>query len=308
MIAADKQIIALLVAGIVERRKVLGAGGQEVEVNVVQGIPDGYLLAYRNGHLNAPLPYWPDFLLIFIDKQKTCVKYLVFAVRIDLNLPGQCEAHLVDMGREDDETQLKENVIKRPYRVKGFTETARISAGFMDSRYRPQAVFQFCLDCYHELGISIWPVRGEGEKEKKSQGDKTERQTESNVRGKILRYVKDWCEKGELMVRYFKDHPLKTIFYSDKLHHRLGWRIWLPKDYPQELASEWTAEVYDEDSDTWIHNAQKRGPNDYGDTGKMLVLWLMEHLPVIISAKTNESEQSAIDHSRAYFTKWVEPA
>ena len=37
----------------------------------------------------------------------------------------------------------------------------KITAGFFDSRYRGQAVYKFCLQCYHELGLQIWPVRGE---------------------------------------------------------------------------------------------------------------------------------------------------
>lgn len=288
VIQVDAKSIEALQAGRVESRRIQGPDGVDIEQNVVLGIPGGYRLAYRRGQFNAALPYHPDFLLLFADKQQSYFKYLVFAVRIDLNLPGMCEAHLVDLGREDDETTLKENVVKRVYHVQGSEEKARITAGFVDARYRGKRVYEFCLECYHELGVSIWPVRGEGEeikKERRKADEGEERRTRETLRGRILRFVKDWCERGELFVRYFKDHPLKTDFYLDKIQKREGWRIWLPLDYPKELASEWTAEVYDEDADVFIHNKQKRGPNDYGDCGKYLVLWLMEHLPAILAQR-----------------------
>lgn len=296
LIAVDDKTVEALKAGRIETRKITTAEGEEVEQTQVLGIPGGYRLAYQQGVFSARLPYVPDALLLFADKQQSFFKYLVFAVRVDETLPGKVEAHLVDMGREDDEDALFANVVQRDYAIMGSEEKARITAGFVDSRYRGQDVFKFCLRCYNELGLQIWPVRGEGEKQSESKrkneiaADTTTRQS---LKGRIMRHIRDWCEGGELYVRYFKDHDLKTAFYSDKIQKRAGWRIWLPLDYPATLAAEWTAEKYNPTDDVWVHNKAKYGPNDFGDCGKYLVLWIMENLAALLKMKGMAAAEEA---------------
>jgi hypothetical protein len=296
LIAVDDKTVEALKAGRIETRRVKMPDGSEIDQTEVLGIPGGYRLAYRQGTFSARLPYAPDALLMFADKQQSYFKYLVFAVRINPDLPGKVEAHLVDIGREDDEDALFQNVIQRDYAIEGQVEPARITGGFVDSRYRGQDVYKFCLRCYHELGVQVWPVRGEGEKESATRrknevpGDTT---TRSSLRGRVFRVIQDWCESGQLMVRYFKDHDLKTSFYADKVQARKGWRIWLPIDYPAALAAEWTAEKYNPTDDEWVHNKAKYGPNDYGDCGKYLVLWMMENLNALLAIHGQEAEDEA---------------
>ena len=69
---------------------------------------------------------------------------------------------------------------------------------------------------------------------------------------------------------------LKSEFYHTRLQSRIDPRPWLPTDTPQVLFNEWTAERYNEEMKTFEHIKSKSGPNDYGDCGKMLYLWLAE--------------------------------
>lgn len=301
IVSTDADTIAALVAGRIETRKIKQPDGTEIEQTTTHGIPGGYRLAYRHGQFSAPLPFRPDQIVIFIDKQKTHLKYSVWSIRIDPALPGQCEAHLIDLGREDDETTLRENVISRTYPIQGDALVAgqtamSITAGFFDSRFRGQAVYKFCLQCFHELGLQIWPVRGEGEKEAfgRQRDASPDRRSRDTARGRMLRYVEDMCDLGKLVVRYFKDHPLQHEL-NDKLTRAPGWRIWLPTDYPAEFAAELTAEKYDATTDTWVHNAQKFGPNDWRDTTKYLVLWLLEHLKPMLAARGIQTTSEAPD-------------
>lgn len=285
VIATDADTIALLVAGRTEVRQVEQPDGSKVEEHITHGLPGGYSLAYVRGKIAQHLSFVPTKLLIFIDKQSSCLKYTVWAVRVDPRLPGQAESYLIDIGRADDETALREQVIQRPYFIVGIQEPMYISAGFMDSRFRGQTVFKFCLTLYHELGLQIWPVRGEGESSgwRRRSDQEVETRSQDTVRGRVLRFVEDRCELGVLVVRYFKDHPMQHEL-NDKLNRKPGWRAWLPNNYPPEFAAELVAEKYDKVADAWVHNEQKYGPNDYRDTMKMLCLWLLEHLDPLLKA------------------------
>lgn len=283
IISTDEKTVKALEAGRIETRKVKMPDGSEVEQTQVHGIPGGYRLAKKRGQFNARLPYRPDRLLILIDKQLTHLKFAVFALRVDAALPGQCEAHLVDLGRADDETQVLHQVILQPYSVEGENEPCFITAGFIDSRHRGQEVYEFCLDCHYHHRLDIWPVRGEGKKVKKGYGD-DERSADGGRSARVMRYVKDFCQRGELMVRYFKDHTLQTLL-NDKITARSGWRLWLPLDYPPEFAAELIAEKYDQTADEWVHNKQKYGPNDWRDCTKYLCLWMLEFLNALLIEK-----------------------
>lgn len=274
LIEVDKATIEALVAGRVERKQIKAADGTIQEVSVTVGIEGGFRLCYKNGNYRAKLPVKPVILLAFADKQKTEIKFLVFAIE----LQPQIGAYLVDVGRVDDEDAYVSDVLQRPYYVEGEKEPMYPQAGFIDSRYRGQAVYKMCLQAA-KLGKQIWPVRGEGDQGRvKKKKDRKDEVRTKLTRGKLMRFVADRCELGPIMVRYFKDHELKTEFYLNKLQKRIGWRIWLPTDYPSAIANEWTAERYDEDTDEWVHNETKYGPNDLGDAAKYCVLWMLEFL------------------------------
>jgi len=303
IVATDSDSIAMLVAGRVEVRHVKQPDGTEIEERVTHGLPGGYSLAYLQGQFVARLPFVPTKILIFTDKQKTYLKYTVWALRVDPRLPGQVESHLIDLGRADDETALRENVLQRPYFVEGMEEPMYISAGFSDSRYRGQAVFKACLSWHYQLGLQIWPVRGEGDSNsrKKKSDDQEETKSSETVRGRVMRFMKDTCELGEIMVRYFKDKDLQDEL-NDKLHRKPGWRLWLPNNYPAEFAAELTAEKYDKSADAWVHSAQRDGPNDYRDTTKMLCLWLLENLNIMLTAlgfTPNAPTEDHLDEEKA---------
>jgi hypothetical protein len=137
-----------------------------------------------------------------------------------------------------------------------------------------------------------------------------DRRSQNTARGRMLRYVEDICDLGKLNVRWFKDHPLQHEL-NDKLTRAPGWRLWLPTDYPAEFAAELTAEKYDQSTDEWIHNAQKFGPNDWRDTTKYLVLWLLEHLNPLLLANgippatppPPDDPDHPTPHSRDYILK-----
>jgi hypothetical protein len=286
-VGTDTATVEALKAGRVEQRRITLPDGSEVEQSVTLGLPGGYRLAFRGGIFSSALPYRPDILLCFADKQQTHLKYAVFALRVDPALPGQCEAHLVEVGRADDETELERAVILRAFPVADGGEPVRITAGFIDSRYRGQAVFDFCLRLYHQHGLQIWPVRGEGREEGKSRGKAgtdADARSKANLRGKILRFVEQFATTGRIMVRYFKDHDLQDML-NEKIAERAGWRMWLPTDYPAEFAAELIAEKYDPATDTWVHNKQRFGPNDWRDCCKYLVLWVFEHLAALLQQK-----------------------
>lgn len=284
-VSTDTGTVEALKAGRVEQRRITLPDGSEVEQSVTLGLPGGYRLAFRNHAFSAALPYRPDVLLIFADKQQSHLKYLVFALRLDALLPGQCETHLVELGRADDESELERQVILRDFPVADGGPPVRIAAGLIDSRFRGQAVFDFCLRLYHNFGLQIWPVRGEGRDEgrgKNKSGD--DARTKNSLRGRIMRFVEQWGSTGKLMVRYFKDHDLQDML-NEKIAERAGWRIWLPVDYPPEFASELIAEKYDPATDSWVHNKQRFGPNDWRDCTKYLVLWVFEHLGALLHQK-----------------------
>lgn len=252
--------IDALKAGRVEEIEEEAADGTKVKRTVTLG--EEYRLAYRDGVQQAPLPFKPEFLLIKIDKQESFLKYLVWAIMND----GQ--AFLVDLGRLNDEDHLFAMVRDRKYFFKGMEEPLTIAGGLFDSRFRGQEVYRVCLKMYHELGVGIWPVRGEGESER--------------FKGRTIRYVKDYCDGQEIIVRYFYDNSIKNEFYITMVQKRCKPRIWLPVDIPDALKLEWTAERLIKETGLWDHNKEKHGPNDWGDCGKFLALWRAENLKALL--------------------------
>lgn len=282
----DAKSIDQLVAGRIETRFVTAADGSKREEHITHGIPGGYFMAYKAGREDARLPFVPHQIVIFIDKQMTHLKCNVFAIRLAHDIPGQCEAFHIDRFRCDDEEALEALIIARTYHTMADDTAHFITAGFMDSRHRGQEVFKFCLRMYYTRGINIWPVRGEGvtkpfQRKRHGGSDADEEHSRDTSRSKIIRYVKDMCDLGELTVRYFKDHALQLELEA-KLARKPGWRLWLAKNYPPEFAAELTAEKYDPHADRFVHHRNKFGPNDDRDCTKYLVLWLIEHLPLLL--------------------------
>jgi hypothetical protein len=202
---------------------------------------------------------------------------------------------LVDLGQVDDEDALYYIMLSRPYFSEGHTDPMYITAGFFDSRYRPHDVYKFCLKAYYQKGVNIWPVRGEGQRQ-----DQNNSKTESQYRGKTFRLMEDQCELGKLFVRYFKDAALKAELYLNLIQKRAGPRIWLPNDYPETLASELTAERWDEEQQMFIHDKVKHGPNDYGDCFKYLTLWRMENLVEFLANHSETPELPETPTVREY--------
>lgn len=282
VIVLSADTIRALIAGHVEQTSEKGADGVEHKIKRVlapniltrdrTGAPrdPAFRLAHLNGHFNAALPFKPALLTIFADKQFACIKYLVFALLSD-GTP-----FLVDIGQVRDEDAMLSLVIHREYQIEGEAEPMFITHGLIDCGHRPLEVFRFCLKAFDLYQLAIWPCKGEGEQLRRE--DENEKKVVKAATGskRIFRHVQDWCDGRAIMVRYFVDHHLKSEFYHTRLQSRIDPRPWLPSDTPQVLFNEWTAERYNEETKTFEHIKSKSGPNDYGDCGKMLYLWLAE--------------------------------
>jgi hypothetical protein len=260
--------IDALKAGRVEEKEVTVADGTKTQVRhivapecLLQPGPDGtprdgsYQLAYIKGKFQVALPFKPALLLIFTDKQKACLKYLVFAVLYDGT------SFLVDVGEVRDEDEWH-HLFERPYHIVGEAEPMFITHGYMDSRYKPLDVYRACLRAWQIHHVQVWPVKGEGDNEE--------------FKGRTFRLVDDWADSQKLKVRWFYDHSLKDEFYINYVQNRMEPRIWLPSDLPQIIKNEWTAEHFNNEEKRWEHDVQKDGPNDLGDCGKFLRLWMHE--------------------------------
>jgi phage terminase large subunit GpA-like protein len=247
-----KESIEALKAGRVEEQLVKAADGTEQVHKVTVGTE--FRMAYRDGQFNARLPFCPAMLFMTVDKQWDYLKYLVFA------WDNGGEAYLVDLGRLQDEDQLV-HLRQREYRVEGRKRPRHIDSGLIDSGHRRDEVYKACLfhqrtPCdIHPNGWKIFPARGSGEHEEHG--------------AKMLMLKKDYYNSSEIVVRNFYDHGIKNQFYLGQIQRRDTPRLWLPIDLPAAIPAEWTAEVYDKAEKKWKHDKAKRGPNDYGDCGKM---------------------------------------
>ncbi|HRJ09356.1 MAG TPA: phage terminase large subunit family protein [Prosthecobacter sp.] len=247
-----KESIEALKAGRIEEQRVKAADGTESTIKVHLGQP--FRMAYRDGEFNARLPFCPAMLFMTTDKQFDYLKYLVFA------WSNSGESYLVDCGRLQDEDQLW-RLRTREYKVEGRKRPRHIDSGLIDCGHRRDEVYKACLlhqmqPCIiHPGGWKIFPARGSGENEGHA--------------GKLLMLKKDYLDSHEITVRVFYDHGIKNQFYLGQIQKRDEPRLWLPVDLPSAISSEWTAEIYDKAEKKWKHDKQKRGPNDYGDCGKM---------------------------------------
>lgn len=247
-----RETIEALKAGRVEETQVRAADGTVTVVKQQLGTP--FRMAYRDGAFNARLPFCPAMIFMTVDKQFDYLKYLVHAWN------NEGESFLIDCGRLQDEDQLW-RLRSREYKVEGRKRPRYIDSGLIDCGHRRDEVYRACLlhlrtPCdIHPEGWRIFPARGSGETEEHA--------------GKLLMLKKDYLDGQEIMVRVFYDHGIKNQFYLGQLQKRDAPRLWLPVDLPGAIAAEWTAEVYDKTEKKWKHEKTKRGPNDYGDCGKM---------------------------------------
>lgn len=252
--------IDALVAGRVEQTKLMLEDGTEKIINETIGVR--FHLCYIKGKFNGRIPFRPALITVTVDKQFSFLKYLVFAWAPD------GEAWLIDLGVLQDEDELIDSLRVRPYLVLGRDKPEYIFSGLIDCGHRRDTVYRACIraqqisDAIHPSGWTLHPSRGEGEHEE--------------YKGKNMRLMKDSIDGYDLYVRYYYDHGVKCTFYHSKIQRREAPRLWLPADIPPALKSEWTAEVFDEDEDKWVHEKTKRGPNDWGDTGKMQYVMFME--------------------------------
>jgi hypothetical protein len=260
--------IDALKAGRVEEKEVTADDGTKSKIRhilapqcLLQPGPDGtprdgtFQLCYIKGKFQVALPFKPALILMFTDKQKACLKYLVFAVLSD----GQ--SFLIDLGHVQDEDEWH-HLFERPYHIAGEAEPMFITHGYIDSRYKPLDVYRACLRAFRIHGVQVWPIKGEGDNE--------------DFKGKTFRFVDDHADSVKLKVRWFYDHSIKDEFYINYVQNRQEPRLWLPSDTPQIIKNEWTAERFNNDEKRWEHDVQKDGPNDYGDCGKYLRLWMHE--------------------------------
>lgn len=259
----DETSIDALKGGRVEQKEITLADGTKKIVTEVLG--SRFTLAYnRDGKFQARLPFRPALLSLHVDKQKSCLKSLVFAWMAD----GQ--RFLIDAQQWQDEDHMFSTLATRPYWIaKAYRsdpakdEPMFVRAGRIDSGYRPTDVYKACLKWNaSEHGFQVWPVRGEGDTDK--QGGK-----------KLLRFDKDFVDGTEITVRKFWDHELKNNFYISRIQQRSSPRLWMPDDTPAQVKEEWTSEKFNSKSKEWEHESG-RSPNDYGDCGKQTELFWEE--------------------------------
>ena len=265
----DETSIDALKGGRVEQKEVTLTDGTKQVTTVVLGTK--YFCAYnRDGKFETRLPFRPAVLSVHADKQKTCIKGGIFAWM------NNGDRYLVDVGIWQDEEHMFRTLASRPYWIsKAYRvnpevdEPMYVRCGRIDSGYRPTDVYKACLAAnrgeYGGLehgGFEVWPVRGEGDKDK--QGGK-----------KVLRFTKDYADGAEIVVRMFWDHEVKNNFYISRIQQRLSPRLWMPDNLPRMVYDELTSEKFNSSSGQWEH-PEGAGPNDLGDAFKQTELFWEE--------------------------------
>lgn len=260
--SVTEESILALKAGRIEKTKIKAADGSDGIITrilspecLLRDAKGGarqrpvFMLVYRDGKFQAPLPFKPVQITITVDKQFTFLVYVVFAWLPD----GQ--AFFIDHGRVQDEDQLAATLRTRPYHIEGEKEPMFISAGLMDSGHRPHEVYRSCLKWWRKYQWSVWPARGEGRHEE--------------YKGKLFRYREDNLDGQKIVVRMFYDHGIKHEFYLNQVQKRADPRLWMPDDLPASSISQLLAERYDENEKKWVHDKTRLGPNDEGDACKL---------------------------------------
>jgi hypothetical protein len=270
----DDTSIDALKGGRVEQKEVTLTDGTRKTITEVIGTR--FTLAYnRDGQHQSRLPFRPAILSVHADKQKNCIKSVIYAWMTD----GQ--RHLIDVQQWQDEEHMFRTLATRPYWIaKAHRRKADgdvpmyVRSGRIDSGYRPTDVFKACLAANRgEFGglehgtFQVWPVRGEGDSDK--QGGK-----------KLLRFDKDYVDGTEITVRKFWDFELKNNFYISRIQQRAHPRLWMPDDLPRIVYEELTSEKYNSRTKEWDH-PQGGAPNDYGDAMKQGEIFWEEEGPQI---------------------------
>lgn len=198
------------------------------------------------------LPVEPALILITADVQGDAIKFIVYARARD----GQ--AWLIEYGWCNDETAFLNMLKDRRYTWKG--RNYRIWGGLIDCGFRTRHIYKVCLQAQRN-GTQLHPARGAGHS--------------NEFFGKNVRETQDYPEEGGIITVYrFHDHALKSDFYLGRIGRRDAPRLWLPDPVPAAIVTEWTSEklvaerVSGRTVQKWKHDTQK-GPNDFGDCGKM---------------------------------------
>lgn len=241
--SVDEDTVLALRGGIVEVKE---DGRREVI-----GVP--FDLCYTaDGHPLGEMPFRPKMLTIAADRQKHCIKFLVFAWL------GDGQAFLVDLGEVKNEEEFLQLRLRRYY-VQGFQDPVYIFSGLIDCGYHPMDIYRLCLAA-QEVDWQLHPSRGG--------------KWNSNFTSKTIDFRVDYCDQRQIIVRDFHDHRIKSDFYLGKIGRRSEPRLWLPSKPPAALIAEWRAErlktvvINGRPRQQWEHDENAHGPNDYGDCGK----------------------------------------
>lgn len=243
--------------GIIDKAILNLRGGlrEEQDGRIVE-IGKEFGLCYEFGEYCNPLPIRPSIITVTGDRQGDRIRYVVFAWKKD----GQ--AWLIDYGSCDDESDFL-HLRHRPYpwiaSAGAKPEPFYIFGGLIDSRYRPEAIYDLCIEAQTK-GFSLYPTRGST--------------LHSEFKGKTIREIDDFTRDGLPITIYeFWDFGIKSQLYLGKIQRRENPRLWMPNPVPAEIVRELTSEklitVFEGRREKQIFEHDKKlGPNDLGDCCK----------------------------------------
>jgi len=136
-----------------------------------------------------------------------------------------------------------------------------IDWGLYDSGFERDEVYKVCI----RSDWRIYPSKGAGG---------------LSAGGRMVEGKEDFWEGTPILLYQYHDYHLKVHFYKGKIEKRNDPRLYLPEDVTDDFIIEWTTESLAPKYLSsgyrimeWQHDKSK-GPNDYGDCGKMqYVLW-----------------------------------
>ena len=202
------------------------------------------------------LPVVPALLVIAIDVQQTCLKYVVGA----FNTSG--ELWPVDYGDPVDDATLEAQVLDRVWLDPEGGEH-RIAMGWRDAGDQKLQQVDWCLRTFGKY--KIWPSRGEGA-----------RRARSPVWLKVETY-----QQRTYQIYYYQDSSLKERLYLEQIGEMRRPRLWLPSDLDRhpgwmyELCNERRVLKWVKGYPQWVWELPQGKPNDYGDCMKMLYgIWM----------------------------------
>jgi len=223
------------------------------------------------------LPIVPALLVIAIDVQRTCLKYVVGAFAAD------GELWLIDYGDPVDDEQLEATVLDRVWLDPAGGEH-RIQMGWRDAGDQKLQQVDWCLKTFDRY--RIWPSRGEGS-----------RRARSPVWMKIETY-----EQRTYQIYYYQDSALKERLYLEQIGEQRRPRLWFPTDLDRhpgfmfELCNERRVLKWVNGYPVWKWELPSGKPNDYGDCCKMLYgIWMEVGERVRVEAAAAAKDEPGAD-------------